>query len=45
MQVVCMTMSEMLTLCVEALPPDQAAPLWQQAQAQAVAFLTEDYRA
>jgi hypothetical protein len=25
--------------CVEALPPDQAAPLWQAAQAQAAAFL------
>src|SRR5262245_4627404 len=25
---------------VEALPPDQAAPLWQQAQVQAAAYLT-----
>ena len=25
--------------CVEALPVDQAAPLWQAAQAQAAAFL------
>lgn len=25
--------------CVEALPPDQAAPLWQEAQAQAAEFL------
>jgi hypothetical protein len=24
--------------CVEALPPDQAAPLWQAAQAQAAVF-------
>lgn len=28
--------------CVEALPPDQAAPLWQAAQAQAGAFLGYD---
>ena len=25
--------------CVEALPPDQAAPLWREAQARAAAFL------
>jgi len=25
--------------CMEALPPDQAAPLWREAQAQAAEFL------
>jgi hypothetical protein len=28
-----------LAACVEALPPDQAAPLWQTAQTQAAAHL------
>ena len=28
--------------CMEALPPDQAAPLWQEAQAQAAEFLGRD---
>jgi len=26
--------------CVEALPPDQAAPLWRDVQKQAAAFLS-----
>ena len=28
-----------LFACVEALPPDQAVPLWREAQAQATAHL------
>jgi hypothetical protein len=27
--------------CVEALPPNEAMPLWQQAQAQAAGMMTE----
>jgi len=28
-----------VTGCMAALPPEQAAPLWRAAQAQAIAFL------